>query len=164
MKFMWKALAVGSLLLTLHASALAAQETGPRIRADTSIAPARNAGAIRFFGALGGSFVGTIGGAYLGYNILPHNCGCDDPGLDQLIWGGLAGSAIGAAIGASAANLGSQCDFPGRFKRSLLGASIGGIAAYFVAGGSSNEGTVIAVPAVAIGGSLAALGRCWKAR
>jgi hypothetical protein len=155
---------VGFFLMISITGPASAQARAPDTfaRTDTVIAPKRNVGGIRFAGALGGAFVGAIGGAYLGYNILPRDCACDDPGLDALIWGGLGGITIGAAFGAAAANLGSQCDFGASLKRTLLGAGAGGIAAYFVAGGASNEGTVIAVPAAAIGGSLAALGKCWR--
>ena len=129
---------------------------------DTVAAPKKNAGAIRFAGAVGGAALGVITGAYLGYNLLPRDCGCDDPGLDGLIWGGLTGITVGAAFGAAAANLGSECSFSARLKRTLLGAGVGGFTAYLFAGGSANEGTLIAVPAAAIGGSLASLGKCWR--
>ena len=118
---------------------------------------------LRALTSLGGVFLGAIAGGYVGYNVLPHNCACDDPGLDELITGAFVGMAIGAAIGASAPDLGSVCSFDKRLMRSLAGAGLAAGAAYFLAGGSSNEGTLIAVPAAAIGGSLAALGKCWRA-
>jgi hypothetical protein len=162
---MLKRALVGFLLTAAIAGTASSQARTPNTfaRTDTAaVATKKNVGAIRFGSAVGGALLGAITGAYLGYNILPHDCGCDDPGLDALIWGGLGGITVGAAFGAAAANLGSQCDFGTRLKRTLLGAGLSGVAAYFVAGGSANEGTVIAVPAAAIGGSLAALGRCWK--
>ena len=136
----------------------------PRARTDSTISPRINNGHHRFFGALGGSVLGAIGGGLLGYQILPHDCGCDDPGLDALIYGALAGSAIGASFGAAAPDLRSVCSFDRRFKRSLIGYSIAAGVSYVLAGGAGSEGTIIAVPLGAIGGSLAALGECWKSR
>ena len=98
----------------------------------------------------------------IGYRVLPHDCNCDDPGLDALIYGGLAGMTIGAAFGAALPNLGSVCSFETRLGRSLLGAALFAGAAYAVAG--NGESVVMAVPVGAVGGSLAMLGRCWKSQ
>ena len=113
--------------------------------------------------SLGGAGLGVIAGGFLGYQLLPHCTGCEDPGLEAIIYGSFAGSAIGAAFGAAFPNLGSVCDFKGRIRRTLLGAGAGAAVMFILGGGlSQNESSLILVPAGAIGGSLAALGRCWK--
>ena len=156
-------LVVASICIwTSGAAAQRDEAFGVRTRTDTTIAASHSGGGLRVFTTFGGVLVGAVAGGYVGYNVLPHNCACDDPGLDEMIYGAFAGMAIGAAIGASAPDLGSRCSFEKRFVRSLAGAGLAAGAAYFVAGGHGNGGTVFAVPAGAIGGSLAALGRCWK--
>ena len=152
----------GTCIWTSSAAAQRDEAFGVRVRTDSAIVAQRHGGGLRVLTALGGVFFGAIGGGYVGYNVLPHNCRCDDPGLDEMISGAFVGMAIGAAIGASGPDLGSVCSFERGLMRSLAGAGLAAGAAYLVAGGSGNEGTLLAVPAGAIGGSLAALGRCWK--
>ena len=156
------AIVLGICTVTSSAVAQRDEAFGVRVRTDTATVSKQHGGGIRVLSTVGGVFFGAIAGGYLGYNVLPHNCACDDPGLDELVSGALVGMTIGAAIGAAVPDLGSACSFDKRLMRSLAGAALAAGAAYFVAGGSRNEGTVLAVPAGAIGGSLAALGRCWK--
>lgn len=154
-------------LILLGASAVGAQRVepvGPRARPDTMLIPHVNKGHHRFFASLGGSVLGAIAGGYLGYQILPHDCQCDDPGLDALVYGGLAGMTVGAALGAAGPGLRSVCSYDRRLKRSLIGATLVAGASYIVAGGPGNSGTLIAVHLGGMGGSLAALGQCWKSR
>jgi len=151
---------VALLVLFLFAGSIEAQ-VGPRARPDSMIGRNPNAATVRLFGSLGGATLGMLGGAVAGYNLLPHTPNGDDPGLRELVYGGLVGSAVGAAIGASAANLRSVCRFSTRFKRSIAGAGIAATLGFIFVGGA-NESSIIAVPASAMGGSLAALGRCWK--
>jgi len=146
-------------------SALEAQRdesVGPRSRADSSFVQRKTMPAARALGAAGGVFLGAIAGGFVGYNVLPHECGCDDPGLDALIYGGLAGMTVGAALGASLPDLHSVCSFEKRLGRSLAGAGIAAIGSFLLAG--NGESVIIAVPLGAIGGSLAGLGRCWNSR
>lgn len=153
-----RAVAVAALVL---AQPLAAQRVPPR----TEGAPRANsnAGPIRLVSSLGGAGLGIIAGGFLGYQLLPHCTGCEDPGLEALVYGSFVGAAIGAAFGAANPNLGSACPFKTRFQRTLLGAGAGAAAMFIVGGGLSQNGSaLILVPAGAIGGSLAALGRCWK--
>lgn len=158
------------LLMVLICAALSTPSTllaqradtvGVRARADTMIGPRRNAGATRLFGSVGGSLLGLVAGAYIGSQLPAHDCGCDDPGLDELIYGGLAGITLGAALGAAAPDLRSVCSFKTRVGRSLIGSTLFAVGA-FVISGVRDEAILIAVPAGAVGGSLAALGRCWK--
>lgn len=150
------------IAIVLSVSPIEAQ-VGPRARPDTMIGRNPNAGTYRLFSSLGGTVIGGLAGGLAGYNVLPHAPNGDDPGLKELVYGMLAGSAVGAAVGAAAPNLRSVCNFPTRLKKTLVGASIAGAAAYLVGGGLNSDGSVIiVVPASAIGGSLASLGRCWK--
>lgn len=151
---------IAFVALFLFAGSIEAQ-VGPRARPDTMIGRNPHAAPVRLFGSLGGSFVGFFGGAYAGYNLLPHTPNGDDPGLRELVQGALVGATVGAAIGASAPNLRSICKFSTRFKRSIIGAGIAATVGFIFVGGA-NESSIIAVPASAMGGSLAALGRCWK--
>lgn len=146
--------------LFLFAGSTQAQ-VGPRARPDTMIGRNPQAGTVRLFGSLAGTTLGMLGGAYAGYNLLPHTPNGDDPGLRELVYGGLVGATVGAAIGASAPNLRSVCKFNTRFKRSIIGAGIAATVGFIFVGGA-NESSIIAVPASAMGGSLAGLGRCWK--
>jgi hypothetical protein len=145
----------------LHAQR--APEASVAFRNDTISQHPNSQGPKRFLGATAGAVLGIIFGAYAGYNVLPHNCGCDDPGLDEIVYGGLVGAAVGAAVGASAPDLHSACSFDARLGRSLIGSVGVAAASWFVAGGA-NGGAIIAVPVGAIGGSLAGLGRCWQSR
>ena len=147
-------------LFLLVATPLAAQRIPPRTEA---IRTNNNAGAIRLVSSVGAAGLGIIAGGFLGYHLLPHCTGCEDPGLDAIVYGSFAGAAIGAAFGAARPNLESICDFKTRFRRTLLGAGAGAGAMFILGGGlSKNETSLFLVPAGGIGGSLAALGRCWK--
>ena len=155
------------LVLSVSISASSAQAQrdeafGVRLRTDTSTVANHHGSGLRVLTTFGGVFFGAVAGGYVGYNVLPHNCACDDPGLDEMIYGAFTGMVIGAAIGASAPDLGSACRLEQRLGRSLAGAALIAGAAYVVAGGHGNGGTLIAVPAGAVAGSLAGLGKCWK--
>ena len=155
------------VIVLVFSSSVQAQRdetVGVRAQTDTVVGPQKNPGVARAFMSVAGVTAGTFAGALVGYRILPHDCGCDDPGLDALIYGAFGGMVIGAALGASGPNLGSGCSFHKRFGRSLGGAALTAVAAYYVAGGRGNEGTLLAVPIGAVGGSLAGLGSCWRAR
>lgn len=150
------------IAVALCANPIEAQ-VGPRARPDTMIGRNPNAATYRLFSSLGGTFIGGLAGGLAGYNVLPHTSNGDDPGLNELVYGMLVGSSVGAAIGAAAPNLRSVCNFQSRLKRTIVGASVAGAAAYLVGGGLNRDGSVIiVVPVSAMGGSLASLGRCWK--
>ena len=158
----WSLIALSVCLLSAPLEAQRDERVGPRARADSSFIPRRAAVGARFLGSVGGVFLGAIAGGYVGYNVLPHECGCDDPGLDALIYGGLVGMTVGAALGTSLADLHSVCSFDTRFGRSLAGAGIAATLSYLLAG--KGESIIIAVPFGAIGGSLAGLGKCWNSK
>jgi hypothetical protein len=149
--------------VSLSSSALAQREPTGSLRnhSDTANAVAKAAVSrtlLSTAGAVGGAFAG----GYIGYHVLSHDCGgCDDPGLAAVLIGALVGTATGAALGAAAPEVGSVCSFGERFSRTLAGAVVGSATlALAVRGG----GILIAVPTGAVGGSLASLGHCWRAR
>jgi hypothetical protein len=153
------AVVVGAAMLV--AFPVAAQRIPPRpdgVRNDNN-----NAGAIRLASSVGAAGLGIIAGGFLGYHLIPHCTGCEDPGLDAIVYGSFVGAAIGAAFGAARPNLHSVCPFRTRFQRTLIGAGVGAGAMFILGGGlSQNETSLILVPAGGIGGALAGLGRCWK--
>ena len=123
----------------------------------------KHARPIRLLTAAAGTFVGFFVGATVGYQVLSHDCGgCDDPGLDALIYGALVGMPVGAALGAAAPRLGSVCAFRERTGRALLGA-FGGGAVGLVAGFATEGAGIITIPVFSIAGALGSLGRCCKA-
>jgi hypothetical protein len=147
-----------AILLLLIPLPLGAQRIPPR---PEGTARDNNAGAIRLVSSVGAAGLGIVGGGLLGYHILPHCTGCEDPGLDSIIYGSFVGAAIGAAFGAARPDLRSVCrQFKARFQRTLIGAGAGAGAMFLVSG--RNETSLFLVPVGAIGGSLAGLGRCWK--
>lgn len=140
---------------------VSARQAGSRASIDSNAS--RNAPAIRLATAVGGTLLGIVVGATAGYQLFPHDCNCDDPGLDQLVYGGLVGSSFGAALGAAIPRLGSVCSLNQRIGRTLAGATAGGVLAFLVAGGLFQSGsTLIAIPVLSVAGALGSLGRCWK--
>jgi hypothetical protein len=146
---------------TLALALMLAAVPAAHAQARDSIYTNRNAGAVRLFSAVGGAAVGTFVGGFLGYNALPRDCGCDDPGLDHLIYGAFAGIAVGSALSASFPDLQSVCDFKTRFRKSIIGSSVGSLAGFLLSGKRSASALFV-VPVSGIGGSLATLGKCWK--
>lgn len=158
------ALRLASILLTgISTSTLGAQRVdvvGASAHSDTTLQ--RPGGvALRFGASAAGAVVGLFAGAYIGVQFA-GNCGCDDPGLVEAIYGGLAGVTLGAALGAAAPNLRSACSFGTRFGRSLLGAGMGTVGGFFLGLGGGQ--VLLTVPIGAAAGSIAALGRCWNSR
>ena len=156
------------LVLSPHRLPGQRADTTNRFRTSRAVAESRdgeNNGAIRLGTAVGGAALGFVVGGFAGYNILPHRCQCDDPGLDELILGALVGSAAGAALGAALPSLNSVCAFDQRLKRTIVG-GLGAAALGFVFAGGLNgaETTVFITPVLGVGGSLASLGHCWKSR
>jgi len=105
--------------------------------------------------------LGWIAGAYIvgsaSYEIRPHHCQCDDPGLAELIQGAVVGGALGAALGAAGPDLGTQCSLKTRIGRSLVGAIAGtaiGLLPYTEGAG------VITVPVFTVVGATIAERRC----
>jgi hypothetical protein len=117
-------------------------------------------GGARLAASVGGLVAGMFVGGTAGYRMLPHCDGCEDPGLDQMIYGAFVGGAIGAALGAAAPTLRSSCSFDERFARSIVGAGAG-MAGAFLLGGRSGTSLII-VPVSSVAGALGSLGRCWK--
>ena len=144
-------------LLLLIASPLGAQRIPPRSQ---GVASDNNAGAIRLVSSVGAAGLGIVAGGFLGYHLLPHCNGCEDPGLDAIVYGSFVGAALGAAFGAARPNLRSVCQFKTRLQRTLIGAGAGAGGVFLLSG--LNETSLFLVPVGAIGGSLAGLGRCWK--
>src|SRR6188768_3408512 len=89
-------------LTVISASTLEAQ------RVDTT-GPTAVSVAHRVFSSAGGAVAGLIGGVLIASQFPAHDCGCDDPGLAEAIYGGLAGVTLGAALGASGPGLRSVC-------------------------------------------------------
>jgi hypothetical protein len=134
------------------------------VHASIALGQGGNTRAIRLLTAVGGTFVGFVVGATVGYRVLPHDCGgCDDPGLDAIIYGALVGIPVGAALGAAAPNLGSVCSFSQRVGRTLLGAGAGGAVGFLVGMVSTEGAMLITFPTFSVAGALGSLGRCWKA-
>ena len=154
----------GLILLTvISGSTLEAQRVdivGASARPDTTL-PRPGRFTQRLGASAAGAVVGLFAGAYIGGQS-GGNCGCDDPGLAEAIYGGLAGVTLGAALGAAAPNLRSVCSFGTRFGRSLLGAGLGTIGGLFIGLGGGQA--LVTVPIGAAVGSIAALGRCWNSR
>src|SRR5678815_2167594 len=148
-------------LTLISASTVEAQRVdnvGLKTRADTATRTNVRV-AERVFASAGGAVLGLMGGVLIASQFPAHDCGCDDPGLAEAIYGGLAGVTLGAALGASAPQLRSVCSFGSRFGRSLLGAGVGTVAGVFV---GVSAGNIFVIPVGAAAGSVAALGRCWK--
>jgi hypothetical protein len=113
----------------------------------------------RTAGGTAGWFLGAIAGGYAGYHILPHHdCGCDDPGLTEFVYGAFAGGAFGAGWGAAAPVLSSECSSGTRVGRSLLGSAAGtaiGLLAFRPSGTQ-----LVAVPLLSISGAVLAQRSC----
>jgi hypothetical protein len=147
----------------ISASTLEAQRVnnvGVSASADTATPP-RGRVAQRLTASAAGAVIGLFAGGYIGSQSA-GNCGCDDPGLVETIYGGLAGVTLGAALGASALELRSVCSFGTRFGRSLLGAALGTVGGLFIGLGGGQ--VLVTVPVGAAAGSIATLGQCWNSR
>jgi hypothetical protein len=93
------------LLSSSHAAAQRNDSIDRRgVRRDTANTY-RNLSAYRFVSSTGIAFVGVLVGGIAGGQLPPHDCGCDDPGLDEVVYGALVGATIGAAIGAAYPNM-----------------------------------------------------------
>jgi hypothetical protein len=117
----------------ISASTLEAQRVnnvGVSASADTATPP-RGRVTQRLTASAAGAVIGLFAGGYIGSQSA-GNCGCDDPGLVETIYGGLAGVTLGAALGASALELRSVCSFGTRLGRSLLGAALGTVGGLFI--------------------------------
>jgi hypothetical protein len=155
-------IATGRIAVDLRSAAIA----GPAIGGgDTAQRNHPHPLPARAFTAGLGWIGGAIVGAYVWYQIRPHDCSCDDPGLEQIIEGGFGGGALGAAFGAAAPELDSRCSFKTRIARGLLG-SLAGTAIGLLAGsdgGNSVErynAAAIAVPVLSVSGATLAVWRC----
>lgn len=114
-----------------------------------------------FLKRTGTALIGWFPGAFLGGAIgaaSPHGpCGCDDPGLNQVLTGIVLGGAVGSALGAAAPNLNSHCSFGKRFGLGLAGSVIGTAVGII----PITEGAQpITVPIFSIVGSAIAVGAC----
>lgn len=111
---------------------------------------------IRAFAGGLGWIAGAFIGAYVLYHTQSHDCGCDDPGLQQVVVGGFAGGLLGAALGAAAPDLDSRCSFGTRFGRGFFGSLAGS-----VVGLLPNSGFILlAVPILSVTGATLAESRC----
>jgi hypothetical protein len=104
--------------------------------------------------------LGWITGAYIGgqfwYAVRPHDCGCDDPGLEQFFEGAVGGGALGAALGAAAPDLGTSCSFKTRIGRSLLWSIVGSGVGLL----ANSEAILLTVPILSVTGATLAERRC----
>ncbi len=87
---------------------------------------------VRALIGVGSAFAGAFAGAYTGA-ILPRSpCGCDDPGLQEAVFGAMVGSVIVPAILAAMPEMDSTCSFAKRagfgLAGSVVGAALGGVA------------------------------------
>ena len=84
-------------------------------------------------------------------------CGCDDPGLKQVLQGIVIGGAFGAGFGAAVPRMKSRCAFGNRFGLGLLGSAIGtGVGMIRFTDGSR----IITVPLFSIIGAAIAESPC----
>jgi hypothetical protein len=109
-----------------------------------------------FTGVLGWIGGAAVGG-YVGSQIEPSYCGCDDPGLREVMIGFVFGGAIGAGIGAGAPKLQSQCTFAQRVGLGILGSAAGTVIGMISLTHSSRA---IIVPIYSVTGATLAQWRC----
>ena len=127
---------------------------------ETVSAPGRSWVLVRVYDSAVGSGVGGAIGALIGYQISYDRRPTDGDVFNATPYSALLGFVIGAGIGA-ASDVNNDCRFGKRFSRSLLGAGIGATAAFILSGALHNTASLMAaVPVGAVGGSVAALGRC----
>lgn len=129
-----------------------ATDSASSIASSGEIAPA----AVRAVAATSAGLVAGYIGAVFGAR-MSGSCSCDDPGLVGAIFGGLGGVALGSSLGAAAPGLGSICTLNERFARTLIGSVVGTVAGIAAAQASRQ---ILALPLLAVGGSVASLGRC----
>ena len=107
-----------------------------------------------------GSIAGLFAGALVGAGVGPlEDCGCDDPGLNEVVTGAVIGSALGAALLAAAPRGPAACGYGARFFRGLLGSALG------VAVGLRAEGntSLVTVPLGALAGAALGAESCtWQ--
>jgi hypothetical protein len=142
--------------------------SGPS-NADLAVAPSRpQVRAIRFAVSTGGFMFGMVLGGFAGHEIKAERCHgtCRRSTGDALLTGASFGGVAGAALGAAFLNLRSVCTFDRRVMRTLAGAAVGGYALFAASGGREERRgrSAFFIPIGAIGGSLGALGGCWKSR
>jgi hypothetical protein len=84
-------------------------------------------------------YVGVIAGR----PTLPDHCnGCDDPGLEPAIVGGIVGAVTASALLAGALRLGDRCSTRSRLKWALVGGAAGGGAVIATLYSAHHDGTV----------------------
>jgi hypothetical protein len=127
---------------------IAAQSQPDTAANDT--APVHNVFIARTAMSLLGWFPGAFAGGYIG-SVVPHGpCGCDDPGLKEVLTGIAVGGAFGSALAAAAPKLNSRCSFAERFGLGLLGSAVGlGIGMIRITDGS----VALTVPVFSIAGA-----------
>jgi hypothetical protein len=113
----------------------------------------------RFVAATMISGAAMVAGAYAGAS-MEGPCGCDDPGLEGALLGGLGGMLAGASIGAATPPLGSRCSFGERLGRSVVGSLLGGVAGIASINVVHNGAILIVMPALTAGGAVMMLGNC----
>lgn len=153
--------------MLLAAAPANAQLLSPPAVPDSGRTSDHQIGAIRLASSSGGFIWGAVLGGYVGHQLLANKeCGkCESPHTNSLIIGGSIGGSLGAAFGASFLNLSSVCSYKHRLLRSLIGAGIGGGAAFVLSGGLEHEShSAFFVPLGAVGGALGTLGHCWRSR
>jgi hypothetical protein len=92
-----------------------------------------------------GSAVGVAAGATAGV-ALPHaDCSCDDPGLENAIYGAAIGSVVMSALLSAAPSLGNNCSFGKRLAAGVLGGAAGALVGSMAgrSAGSIANGSVV---------------------
>lgn len=136
----------------VHSATRTADSASSVASSSGEIAPA----AVRAVAATSAGLVAGYIGAVFGAR-MSGSCSCDDPGLVGAIFGGLGGVALGSSLGAAAPGLGSICTLNERFARTLIGSVVGTVAGIAAAEASRQ---ILALPLLAVGGSVVSLGRC----
>lgn len=107
-----------------------------------------------------GWFLGVVAGAYVASALPQHDCQCDDPGLDQALYGALIGSVVVSAAGAAHLSIRHSCSYVARFGRGLIGSLAGTVIAVAATVPVFSPAAVVALPVGASAGAAFAIGDC----
>ena len=115
----------------------------------------------RMRSALLGSLIGIAAGVGVAAATGPHDCQCDDPGLEEFLLGYAVGAVVGASVGAAMpASTNPECGFGSRLPPALLGGTLGGAVGVAVAIGPQAPIGFFTTPFGASYGASRILRRC----
>jgi hypothetical protein len=114
----------------------------------------------RAVAGLAGWLVGAVTGAYVASALPHHNCQCDDPGLEEVLYGILIGSVIGTAAGSAAPTVSARCQYGTRFGRALLGSAAGTLLGGVATLPTVAPAALVVIPISAASGAALAIGNC----